>query len=126
MPTERPSSVELSHAAYHEAAHAVASILLHVPFRGVSIVPSKANQGRLVQGFGLESCEPRSTATTRARRGLVISAPLTRSSRSWYLRSDGGPITKPSRFITDIPDRRDLGGDGAIALVRQLRLVALA
>ena len=48
-------------------------------------------------------------AATRARRQLYLLVPITRSAgRPWFLRQDGGPFAKPSRFLEEIEGLDDL------------------
>jgi len=55
---------EHEHAAYHEAAHAVVSLLLRVPFRHISVMASEESRGRMVQGPILEIREERDNPST--------------------------------------------------------------
>ena len=61
---------EHEHAAYHEAAHAVVSLLLRVPFRHISVMASEESRGRMVQGPILEIREERDNPSTRTRLWL--------------------------------------------------------
>jgi hypothetical protein len=70
MSIERPQPSEPEHAAYHEAAHAVISLLLRVPFRHISVVASEESRGRMVQGPILEIREERNNPSTRTRLWL--------------------------------------------------------
>jgi len=67
---EQPQLGEQEHAAYHEAAHAVISLLLRVPFRHISVVASEESRGRMVQGPILEIREERDNPSTRTRLWL--------------------------------------------------------
>jgi len=54
-------------------------------------------------------------AATRAKRQLYLLAPITRGSgRPWFLRQDGGPFAKPSRFLEEIADLGDLVDEWAL------------
>jgi len=54
-------------------------------------------------------------AATRAKRQLYLLAPITRSSgRPWFLRQDGGPFAKPSRFLEEIANLNDLVDEWAL------------